>query len=151
MHLFGKIYACLIVGLLMTGCGFAQSTTVRIRFLNGKTGKPLPVKYMKIGAGGYEISGYIVEKVEKYGLLVTFKNTTSFAFRDEGYYRCDTNVQTSPAIRYNLEEIAEHGVVAPNVCGKPHDQPVRDELIVYSRRAHFWEAVGNLRGLFICG
>lgn len=149
MSSFAKVCATATLALVTAGC-FAQSTTIRIRFANGKTGKPLPVKYMKVGGGGYELDGYRVEKVEKYGLVVTFTNKTSFTFRDEGYYRCDTNVETAPKIQYNLQEIAEHGVVAPNVCGNVHDQPVKSELLIYSRRAHFWEAVGNLRGLFIC-
>jgi hypothetical protein len=106
---------------------------------------------MRVGGGGYDIHGYTVDRVEKYALVVTFKNTTSFTFNDEGYYRCDAKIQTAPATRYNLPEIAEHGIVAPNVCGTVHNQPVKGELLIYSRRAHFWEAVGNLRGLFICG
>ena len=129
----------------------AESTTITIRFANGKTGKPLPVKYIKVGGGGYDMKDYRVERVEKYALIVTFKDVTNFAFQDEGYYRCDTKIQNAPQTRFNLQEIAEHGVVAPNVCGKPHDPPVKGELVIYSRHAHFWEALGNLRGLFICG
>jgi len=150
MKTYGKL--CVVLALLfLTAESFAQTTTIRIRFANGKSGKPLAVKYMKVGGGGYDIDGYRVEKVEKYALIVTFKDKTNFAFRNEGYYRCDTNVQTAPPTQFNLQEIVDHGIVAPNLCGKPNDQPVRGELLIYSRHAHFWEAVGNLRGLFICG
>ncbi len=129
----------------------AESTTIRIRFANGRTGKPLAVKYLKIGGGGYDLTDYRVEIVEKDSIVVTFKGKKTFAFQNEGYYRCDTNVQSAPSPQYSLNEIAEHGVVAPNVCGKASSLPVKGELLIYSRHARFWEAVGNLRGLFICG
>jgi hypothetical protein len=109
------------IGLLFIALpGLSQSTTIRIRFANGQNGKPLAVKYMKVGGGGYDLTDYRVEKVEKYSIVVTFKDKKTFSFRDEGYYRCDTNSQTAPEPQYNLEEIAEHGVVAPNVCGRVH-------------------------------
>ena len=140
-----------LVSLFLTTESFSETTTIRVRFANGKNGKPLAVKYIKVGGGGYDINGYRVEKVEKYALVVTFKDKTNFGFSNEGYYRCDTNVQTAPPTQFNLQEIADHGVVAPNLCGKLNDQPVKGELLIYSRHTHFWEAVGNLRGLFICG
>jgi hypothetical protein len=150
MNMVSKI--CVAVALLfIASAALAQTTTIRIKFANGRTGKPLPVKYMKVGGGGYDLEGYRVEKVEQYALVVTFIDKTTFSFSNEGYYRCDTRLQTSPPMKFNLHEITDHGVVAPNICGKTNDKPVKGELLIYSRHAHFWEAVGNLRGLFICG
>ena len=140
-----------LASILLATVASADSTTIRIRFANGKSGKPLPVKYMKVGGGGYDIDGYHVERVEKYGLVVTFKDKTTFSFRDEGYCRCDTKVQTAPPMQFNIQQVAAQGVVAPNVCGKVSQAPIKGELVIYSRHPHFWEAVGNLRGLFICG
>ena len=144
-------FAIFVLVFCFTSEAPGQSTTIRIRFANGKNGEPLAVKYMKVGGGGYDLTDYRVEKVEKDALVVTFKDKRTFAFSNEGYYRCDTNIQTAPSIQFNLQEIAERGVVAPNVCGKSSASPVKGELLIYSRHARFWEAVGNLRGLFICG
>jgi hypothetical protein len=150
MKTYIRLWVVLVL-LFFTTEGFAETATIRIRFANGRSGKPLAVKYMKVGGGGYDINGYRVEKVEKYALVVTFKDKTNFAFTDEGYYRCDTNAQTAPPRQYSIQEIVDRGIVAPNLCGKSNDPPVKGELLIYSRHAHFWEAVGNLRGLFVCG
>ncbi len=150
MRIISALATALLV-LCFSSFASAQSQTMRIRFANGKNGKPLAVKYIKVGGGGYDLQDYRVEKVEKNSLVVTFKEKRTFGFSNEGYYRCDTKIQSAPAIQFNLQEIAEHGVVAPNICGRTSASPVKGELLIYSRHAHFWEAVGNLRGLFICG
>ncbi len=144
------IPACLLLLFSLTPAR-AQSTTIRIRFENGKNGKPLAVKYIKVGGGPYDLPDYRVEKVEKNAMIVTFKNKQTFAFANDGYYRCDTTSQSAPPMQFNLHEVAERGFVAPNICGKVRARPTPGELVIYSRRAHIWEALGNLRGLFICG
>ena len=141
--------ALLLNGLTLFGLG--QKTTIRIRFANGKTGQPLRLKSYDRGTVGPGGSSYKVDRVDGDSLIVTFDNISTFAFRSGAFDPCDTKSKRDPQPRYDLQEIVNHGVVAPNYCGRIHAQPTPGELLIYSRHQHWWEITGNIaRGLLIC-
>ena len=148
-----RISKSVLIALLALSApaSFATSGTIRVRFVNGKSGKPLHVKYMEVGRGGFAYKGYTVDRVETDGLTVTFHDVSHFSLESEGYHRCDAKKESDPPTQFDISEILSSGVVAPNYCGTAHAQPAKGELILYSRKARFWESISNLRGLFICG
>ena len=144
------IVVVLFMGITTT-CA-AESTSIRIRFVDGKSGRPLHLKYYEAGEGHVEAGNYKVEKVEGDSLIVTFHDVSEFSFRSGQFAPCDTSNRRLSPPKYSLHEIAKHGVVAPNYCGKTSTAPEAGVLLIYSRHQHWWEISGNvLRGLLICG
>jgi hypothetical protein len=130
----------------------AQSTTVRIRFADGKSGKPLHLKYYDQGTGAVAAGNYKVDNVDGDSLIVTFNNVSTIAFRSDAYEPCDAKGKHAPRPQYSLQDIVDHGVVSSNYCGHAHAQPALGELLIYSRRDHWWEVSKNvLTGLLVCG
>ncbi|HWG18129.1 MAG TPA: hypothetical protein VN678_09720 [Acidobacteriaceae bacterium] len=142
-----------ILALSLIAFPITAQQTIRIRFVNGKTGHPLKLKWYEAGTGS-AIAGtdYTVDKVDGNSILVTFRNVTTFRFRAAEFDPCDVpNKRTSPP-QYSVQAIEDHGFVSPNFCGNFHASPVVDELIIYSRHEHWWEVSRDvLKGLLICG
>jgi hypothetical protein len=139
------------LGCFTSAC-VAQSTTVRIRFADGKSGKPLHLKYYDHGTGAVVAGHYKVDKVHGDSLLVTFNDVSTIAFRSDAYEPCDAKGKHAPRPQYSLQDIVDHGVVSSNYCGHAHAQPAPGELLIYSRHDHWWEVSKNiLTGLLICG
>ena len=132
-----------------TGCRAQE--TIRIRFADGKTGKPLKLKYYSVTADESEYYNYKIDRIERDALVVTFPDSKKFAFSNDAYVRCDTNDKSAPEHFYNIQEILEKGVVSENICGPFHAQPTKGELLIYSRREHWWEFVARLPKGLICG
>jgi hypothetical protein len=154
MNTVSKI--CVAVALLfIASAALAQTTTIRIRFANGKSGKPLRLKSYFIEGAGMSYKNYTVVKVDKDSLIVTFKDVTTFAFSNMGthdYYRCDADKQSAPQVTYNLQEIVQNGAVSPNFCGPIRAKPVPGELLIYNRHPHLWEFTKDtVLGLLVCG
>jgi hypothetical protein len=146
-----SVLRAVIALVFLSSVCLAQSTTIRIRFIDGKTGKALRVKYYNIQPNVNDDIDYKLDKIENNVLILTFTNATTFTFSNDAYYRCDAKTETAPQITYKLQDIVDHGIVSPNICGSVHAQPAKGELLIYSRHAHWWETLGNLRGLFVCG
>ena len=140
------IAACLMLGTIAN----AQPTTIRIRFVDGKTGQPLKLKYYTVSASGDKYYDYTIDKIEQNALVVTFPHSTSFSFGNDAYLRCDTTKQSSPPLSYNLQQILDQGIVSPNVCGPFHAQPTKGELVIYSHHEHWWQFIARLPKGLIC-
>jgi hypothetical protein len=149
-HGVGVVSLVAVILLCLTHLGNAQTTTVRVRFVNGRNGKPLRLKSYdrgEIGAGAYT-----VDKVSGDAMVITFGNVSTFAFRSGAFDPCDVKDKRIAQPKYSVREIVEHGVTAPNYCGKSHLTASPGELIIYSRHQRWWEITGNVaRGLLICG
>jgi len=136
---------------LITAC-HAEPTTIRIRFANGRTGKPLHLKSYEHGEGGDLAGKYHVDKIDGDSMIVTFNDTSTFAFRSGAFDPCDAPGKHQPAPRYSLQEVVQQGIVSPNYCGGTHATPKPGELLIYSRHEHWWEITGRVaKGLLICG
>lgn len=130
----------------------AQSTTIRVRFINGRSGKPLRLKSYDRGSNTSAPGTYEIKKVEGNSLLITFNNVSEFSFRSRYFEPCDSKSKLDPQPKYSVHEILERGKVAPNYCGHASVQPKPGELIIFSRHEHWWKVTGDIaRGLLICG
>jgi len=149
-----QIVGILLVLLLgIVSASHAQSTTIRIRLANGKNSRPLRLKFYEHGIGtGFNAGDYKIERVENDSLIVTFNGVSSFRFRSAGFEPCDVKRRRDEQPRYDLNQVLEKGVVAPNFCGATSAKPVPGELLIYSRHEHWWEISKRIaQGLLICG
>ena len=156
MRLIPAFVSLATVVLLMTLAFplIAQSTTLRIRFANGKDGKPLHLKTYEEGIGrGFNVGGkYSVDRVDGDTLVVTLKDVSTFQFRSAGFEPCDVAKKNDAPPKYDVAQVVKEGIVAPNFCGPTFTKPVPGELLIYSRHEHWWEISKRvLQGLLICG
>jgi hypothetical protein len=132
----------------------AQSTTIRIRFANGKNGKPLRLKIYEEGVGrGFNLGGkYTIDRVDGDTLFATLTDVSTFQFRSAGFEPCDVAKKNDAQPKYDVAQVVKEGIVAPNFCGPTLAKPVPGELLIYSRHEHWWEISKRvLQGLLICG
>jgi len=140
-----------IVFLCFSSSCFGEPTTIRIRFANGKNGKPLRLKFYEQGSGAVGAGNYKVDRVDRDSLIVTFNDVSTFAFRSAAFDPCDVQGKHTPQPKYDLQEVVAHGVVSPNHCGRANALPKPGELLIYSRHEHWWEVTRDVaRGLLIC-
>jgi len=145
------LLATIALACLTTTC-HANPTTIRIRFANGKTGKPLQLKSYERGTGSANRSKYKIERIEGDSMIVTFDDISTFSFRSVAFNPCDVSGKYQPPPKYDLQQIVQQGVVSPNYCGHAHAAPKPGELLIYSRHEHWWELTGRIaQGLLMCG
>lgn len=127
-------------------------TTIRIRFANGRNGKPLRLKTYEYGPSSVGAKGYQIQRVDGDTLVVRFNDVATFQFRSSEFESCDTRTKQEPGPKYDLDEIVRNGQVAPNFCGHTQASPIPGELLIYSRHRSWWKFTGDLaKGLLICG
>jgi hypothetical protein len=121
----------------------AQSdTTITVRILNGRTGKPLKGirMYVSFDDKPYEIN----EILSKDGTL-------SFSERDRkimklspvGTISCGEQKPGQPDPVYQLSEIVAKGYVSRNDCGHHYVEPHPGELVLFRKYATQWELFKN--------
>jgi hypothetical protein len=147
-------YIFLLTCLSLSSACIAQQTTIRVRLVDGRTGKPVVSKLLSIDAGiGLEYYG-ITQQTGSDGVFnASFKEPkTLFRVGDEANHRCDGMKQSDLYPSYTVQDIADHGIVSPNVCGKIHAQPMKGEIVIYVRPFKFGESFRRVvSGLLICG
>jgi hypothetical protein len=149
---FYLMFAVMLFSASPSATLHSQSTTIRVRFANGRNGKPLHLKQYERGAGNSISGDYKVDNVEGDSLIVTFKNISTVAFRNEAFDPCDIARPNQKPPKYSLEEVVHTGVVSPNYCGHYRAQPQPGELLIYSRHEHWWKVSQRvIQGLLICG
>jgi hypothetical protein len=135
---------------LVTVCCSAQTSTIQVRFVDGKTGKPIHLRNYFIRPGGNEYRGYTVNKVSNDAIDLKFETATTFTLQAEANNRCDTDTHTSTPVTYKVQEIVDTGVVSANFCGPLHMKPTKGEPVIYSRRPKWLESLKNFGNLFLC-
>ena len=117
-------------------CSAQNTSSIVIRLVNGKNGKPIVDKQVNIELGKSEISrdpdsqGEIVLdilNVEPRELRVRPNNDFDCRFKKD---------QMGPGgldLNYSLDEIVSKGIVGDNHCGKAHVLPIPGILTLYLR------------------
>ena len=130
---------------------FTQTVPIRIRVLDGRTGKPYTHASIIVWDDTLLAPGHAA--------AVLPSTTTD----DQGI----SVVQTSPSARISIHVTAEvgsclpksraheplsvtrvadilsSGVLQRNICGKPHVEPHPGELVVFQRPLHWYERLSN--------
>jgi hypothetical protein len=118
--------ACLCGGI------FAQTaTTITIRVLDGKTGKPLPASgyLVRVDHEQTEHANWVVQNDDGTGKLTLPAGASLLSIRatyDNSmltYVNCDATTGNGPPADhwYSVSEILASGIVALNGCRKPSD------------------------------
>ena len=133
-----KPFRIVLLFLLVTILCTAQSPpTIVIRFLNGKSGKPVRDKQVTVGLGK---SGAVFRDADSKGeivLDVPNVEPRELRVRPDDYFDCRfKRDQMGPGgldLKYSLDEIISKGVVGDNFCGKAHVLPTPGVLTLYLR------------------
>jgi hypothetical protein len=146
LSLFFFVATMFAIGLKVPQTARTQMTasTVIIRFLNGKNGKPIKGDRPNILLGDSINLGN--PRTDSRGEIVV--NVKDAQFRDlrvspNIYKDCRIKPDNTLGynVKYSLEEIITTGIVSANVCGAKRIDPVPGVLIVYVRRRTFIEGM----------
>jgi len=143
----------LFLATLCYGSACTAQQSIRIRVVDGRTGKPIASNALTIDAGtdsGWYGEDFHTSADGIYDVVLR-NDQVPFAVYDSAHYRCDSIKENDPKALYNLRNVLNYGAVSANVCGNAHAQPVKGEILIYVRPAHFWERIRDALGHFACG
>lgn len=140
----------LVAATLLTGFCLAQNspvtsgtTTVTVRLLNGRNGKPIkddtpniwvgnaarPNNPLTNSHGDVLVQIDVPQPQETIRVLSNWYADCRFeGDRDDGMH-----------VNYSLDEVLRKGVVSENVCGKRSVEPIPGVLVLFVRPRTFWE------------
>lgn len=115
---------------------------LRIRLLDGKSGKALTPTSIRIATTPAETPRYLIPAADPASVLIYVKAAQSFTVSQQ-FVRCDVDpkAKDTPApAQYSVADILAHGAVSSNNCAGPKSKitppaPKPGELVLYVRRA----------------
>ncbi len=123
----------------------AAATVYRIRLLDGRNGLPVEHAHVRVwydesGGGGYSLTtsaNGTTLMPEPVGLPIRV------LVSPEDKIDCRKFTAGDPAPAYNLQQIAEKGVVLPNGCGPVSAKPHPGELVYFVRAPRWYENINR--------
>ncbi|HWB32247.1 MAG TPA: hypothetical protein VG714_03645 [Acidobacteriaceae bacterium] len=123
----------------------AQQQTLRIRLLDGKSGKALTPTSIRVATTPAETPRYLIPAADPSSVLVYLKAAQSFTVSQQ-FVRCDVAQKPAPntpapaPATYSVADILAHGLVSANNCAGPKSKltpaaPKPGELTLYVRKA----------------
>ena len=164
LHIFGLIpfkpntratrISCLAALALacLASAAHAQST-IRVRLINGKNGKPLTPTSIRVQPDSTEVPTYLVPAADPASVLVTLRFATKVSVSNQ-FVSCVAAAPDAPPAQYSVKDILDHGVVSTNTCNssQPAAAPKPGELTLYVRHATLCEESRNhIHGINFCG
>ena len=141
------------LALLCLSTAANAQTSVRVRLLDGKSGKALTPASIRIQTTPAETPRYLIPAADPASVLIYLRSAASFTVSQQ-FVRCDTTAPTAPPATYSVQDILARGVVSLDTCAKPNFKPVAPkpgELILYVRRATPCETTAaHVNGINIC-
>ena len=133
------IAAALMI-LLASACS-AQESTIILRLLNGRTGKPITDRSFNVWLGS---SGNVLHDTNSSGeikLDVAKITPPSIRVLPDHRFDCrsERDVTSGDRTEYSLDEILSKGVVGENLCGHAKSPPEPGVLIIFVRPRTFIE------------
>jgi hypothetical protein len=134
---------------------------LRIRLVDGKSGKALTPTSIRVATKPDEKPRYLIPAADPASVLVYFKAAATFTVSDQ-FKRCDVDqnaqntAQAAAPATYSVADILAHGQVSSNSCAKPNSSfkpavPKPGELVLYVRRATPCElSKEHINGISFC-
>ena len=128
--------------LALTAAAAHAQSPLRIRLLDGKSGKALTPASIRVATTPAETPRYLIPAADPASVLIYLKAAESFTVSDQ-FMRCDVDqkAKESPApATYSVADILSHGAVSSNSCAGPKSKftvatPKPGELVLYVRKA----------------
>jgi hypothetical protein len=137
---------------------------LRIRLVDGKSGKALTPTSIRVATTPDEKPRYLIPAADPASVLVYLKAAQTFTVSQQ-FKRCDVNQDAqkpapnsaAPApAQYSVADILAHGQVSSNSCAKPNSSfkpaaPKPGELVLYVRKATPCElSKDHINGINFC-
>jgi len=144
--------AILFAVTLITLSASAQTATLRIRLIDGKSGKALTPASIRVATTPDEKPRYLIPAADPASVLVYLKSAQTFTVSDQ-FKRCDAANKDAPPATYSVADILDHGQVSANTCSPkvPPVAPKPGELVLYVRHATPCElSKDHINGIRFC-
>jgi hypothetical protein len=144
-----KLALCCIVLSTCTDLN-AEDVVIRIRIVNGKTGKPITNTFLNLWnvVDGKNDKKEVTElATDSTGtILVRMNRNDSFSVIPGNNFDCRRSKGGYPGglplgIDYSASEILKNGITGTNLCGKTSIFANPGELIFFERPLTFWEGM----------
>jgi len=126
----------LVCGLAASRAQVVSQNSLKILFLDGRSGKPIARESLLIITGTranpHQRSGHVATDKDGYGIFPLAAGVEGLSLRvfPEGLSLCYGDPNTR---NLDIKEIEVKGLVTPNDCGKKTSAPVPGVLVVFGR------------------
>jgi hypothetical protein len=119
---------------------FAESVTVHLRLIDGRSGKEFTAQYEHVWyAGTYNFVAGRSHKGSGIDALV-LENGASIWVAANGYHDCRPDKDVKRRVSYAVDDITKNGIVTRNECGNASAAAKPGELILFVRPLNWWES-----------
>jgi hypothetical protein len=133
--------AVILFTLALTVLPISAQQTLRIRLLDGKSGKALTPASIRIATAPAETPRYLIPAADPASVLIYLNSAQAFTVSQQ-FVRCDVDpkAKDTPPSQYSVADILAHGQVSANNCAGPKSKftpatPKPGELVLYVRHA----------------
>jgi hypothetical protein len=136
-----------LTALALAAFSCSAQQTLRIRLIDGKSGKALTPSSIRVATTPAETPRYLIPAADPASVLIYLKAAETFAVSQQ-FVRCDidpkapvSNKSATPVpATYTVADILAHGAVSANNCAGPKSKLTRSapkpgELVLYVRKA----------------
>jgi hypothetical protein len=120
----------------------AEGDTLIIRLLNGKTGKPVKNSVINVWLEDAQIAALnpTTDSNGEIHLRIADAQSRTLRFLPGDSVDCRYKKgQLFEPVKFPIQEILSHGVVAPNLCGNATAKPTPGVLVIFVRNLTFME------------
>ena len=137
-----SVIACWLCAAQQQPPSVQTDATIIIRLLNGKTGKPAKNSVINVWLEDAQIaaSNPTTDSNGEIHLRIADAQWKTLRFLPGDSVDCRYKKgQLFEPVKFPIQEIFSHGVVAPNLCGKATAKPTPGVLVIFVRNLTFIE------------
>ena len=141
-----------IAAMVVFATAACAQQPLRIRLIDGKSGKALTPSSIRVATTPAETPRYLIPAADPASVLVYLKSAQTFTVSQQ-FKRCDVDRQDEPAATYSVHDILAQGVVTTNKCSSKINpiKPKPGELVLYVRHATPCElSKDHVNGISFC-
>jgi hypothetical protein len=140
-----KVALTAALALTALSASAQSAATLRIRLIDGKSGKALTPASIRVATTPAETPHYLIPAADPASVLVDLKSAQSFTVSQQ-FVRCDVDQHApgankdAPPATFSVADILAHGLVSANTCAGAKSKlipakPKPGELVLYVRHA----------------
>jgi len=137
-----SVIACWLCAAQQQPPSVQADATIIIRLLNGKTGKPAKNSVINVWLEDAQIaaSNPTTDSNGEIRLRIADAESKTVRFLPGDSVDCRYRKgQLFEPVKFPMQEILSHGIVAPNLCGKATAKPTPGVLVIFVRNLTFME------------
>lgn len=120
---------------------FAQTSVIRVRVVDGRTGKPVRTGNLNVWTSPNQIASSDIPLNREGIAMIQISHEDTIRIFPGFDFFCGVRTPGSVGQEFPVDEVLRTGAATANGCGKANTAVKPGEIVVYVRPLTFWEAM----------